>query len=77
MPVIIFTDLREIPICDSFYDAVVCISTLEHVGFDNSQYTHTTSSSKESPMDFQVVMKELRHVLKPSRLVMNATNLQT
>jgi SAM-dependent methyltransferase len=61
----IFTDLREIPICDSFYDTVVCISTLEHVGFDNSKYTHIKSSSKESPMDFKVVLKELRRVLKP------------
>jgi hypothetical protein len=31
----LFEDLRQLPIRDAFYDTIICISTLEHVGADN------------------------------------------
>lgn len=30
----LYANLRDIPVRDSFYDTVVCLSTLEHVGFE-------------------------------------------
>ena len=35
----IYDDLRSIPMRDEIYGTVICISTLEHIGFDNSFYT--------------------------------------
>ena len=33
-----FHDIADLPIKDATYGAIVCLSTLEHVGCDNSQY---------------------------------------
>jgi SAM-dependent methyltransferase len=34
----VFADIRELPLRSDYYDTVCCISTLEHVGMDNSDY---------------------------------------
>ena len=34
----LFADLRRLPLRDETYDRVVSMSTLEHVGMDNSYY---------------------------------------
>lgn len=63
-----YEDLRDIPTRDDYYDAVVCLSTLEHVGFDNTLYTGRATGNEvaleERPRDFLRVMDELRRVLK-------------
>ena len=61
----LFGDLRDIPIRDSYYEHVACISTLEHVGFDNSGVTGRDAHREHRPDDCLVVMKELHRVLKP------------
>jgi SAM-dependent methyltransferase len=61
----IFSDLRDMPTREGYYDAVACISTLEHVGFDNSFFAHERPPEDERPFDFRLVMQELRRVLKP------------
>jgi SAM-dependent methyltransferase len=61
----IYGDLRDLPIQDGFYDCVACISTLEHVGFDNSQYLGRVSPGVGGPDDCLLAVKELRRVLKP------------
>ena len=61
----IFSDLREMPTREAYYDAVACISTLEHVGFDNSFYARDRPPEAERRFDFRVVMRELRRVLAP------------
>lgn len=35
-----FCDLRDLPFRDGFFHDVACLSTLEHVGMDNSIYGH-------------------------------------
>ncbi|HET9704624.1 MAG TPA: methyltransferase domain-containing protein, partial [Vicinamibacterales bacterium] len=61
----LFGDLRDIPIRDNYYEDVACISTLEHVGFDNSGLTGRDAHREHRPDDFLAAMKELQRVLKP------------
>lgn len=61
----LFHDLREIPIRDDYYDTIACLSTLEHVGCDNTLYTRGDGPVEHRPEDFLLVMQELRRVLKP------------
>jgi SAM-dependent methyltransferase len=61
----LFDDLRSIPIRDDYYDFVACISTLEHVGCDNTVYTGNPGHAEDQTDQFEIVMRELRRVLKP------------
>jgi len=61
----LFHDLRDIPIRDSYYDTIVCLSTLEHIGCDNTVYTQDVRHREDRCKDFILAMKELRRVLKP------------
>ncbi len=61
----LFDDLRRIPIRDAFYEAVACISTLEHVGFDNVVYTGESEAGDAQQDDFVLAMQELSRVLAP------------
>jgi len=61
----LYEDLRNIPIHEAYYDTIVCISTLEHVGCDNTIYTHDEGDHEECPSDFIAAMQELSRVLKP------------
>jgi SAM-dependent methyltransferase len=61
----LFADLRDIPIRDNYYPHVACISTLEHVGFDNSGMSGLDAHREHRPDDFLAVMKELHRVLQP------------
>jgi SAM-dependent methyltransferase len=60
----LYADLRNIPIRDNYYDTVVCISTLEHVGMDNTIYAPKEDHC-ERPDDFVLAVQELQRVLKP------------
>lgn len=62
----LFEDLRHIPIQDNYYDTVVCISTLEHIGLDNRQFTSSDTYEEDSPDEFVLAIREMRRVLKPS-----------
>lgn len=61
----LFGDLRDIPIKSGFYGSIACLSTLEHVGFDNRIYTHANQSPTGRADDYIPVIKELRRVLAP------------
>lgn len=60
-----FGDLRDLPYRDDYFDEIVCISTLEHVGMDNSLFTGTTQSIYFNENDFVIALKELKRILKP------------
>lgn len=61
----LYSDLRKIPIQSNYYDAVVCLSTLEHVGCDNSFYTGKAGDKGDCLDDFLFAVQELHRVLKP------------
>ncbi len=62
----LFDDLRRLPYQDNWFDWVVCLSTLEHVGMDNTLlYTADTSKKEAQLRDYLRAVTELRRVLKP------------
>jgi SAM-dependent methyltransferase len=66
----VFEDLRELPFKDNLYDVVVAVSTLEHVGCDNTFYTGNFSSTEQRLGDFVIAGRELSRVLKPGGLLL-------
>ncbi len=44
---------------------MTCLSTLEHVGFDNSRYSESQAFRENNPDDYLIAIGELRRVLKP------------
>ena len=62
----VFGDLRETLFRDDYFDEVACISTIEHVGMDNSRYTGGADGAKRTDADqFVGAAKEMRRILKP------------
>lgn len=61
----LYEDLRSLPMKENLYDTVVCISTLEHIGCDNTDYTRNQLHRENRPQDYVAAVKELRRVLKP------------
>jgi SAM-dependent methyltransferase len=45
----LYADLRALPLADSTFDATVSLSTLEHVGMDNSLYADGAERRAEDP----------------------------
>ena len=58
-----FADLRSLPFRDSIFDTTVSISTLEHIGMDNSIYATDAGERAEDP-DFELgkALEEIRRV---------------
>jgi SAM-dependent methyltransferase len=61
----LFADIRKLPLADSVYDTVVSLSTLEHIGMDNSQYGANGARAGDPDIELQRAVQELRRVLKP------------
>jgi SAM-dependent methyltransferase len=61
----VFADLRDLPFRDGFFDEVVSLSTIEHVGKDNtSLYTSDPAFRENSNRDFLKAVRELKRVCK-------------
>jgi len=59
-------DLRDLILRDACVDAVTCISTLEHVGMDNTRiYTSDAAFREAAPADWRRAVAEFRRVLRP------------
>jgi len=61
----LYEDLRELPMSDGVYDTVVSISTLEHVGMDNREFTGRSMDAEPCPRGHLRAIAELRRVLEP------------
>jgi hypothetical protein len=62
----LYHDLRSLLVRDAFYDTIVCLSTLEHVGCDNSAYTGDAAHREDRREDYLIALGELVRVLKPT-----------
>jgi len=62
----IYGDLRSTILRDGCCDEIVCISTLEHVGMDNTLiYTEDERYREAKLDDYLLVVKEFRRLLRP------------
>jgi SAM-dependent methyltransferase len=62
----LFGDLRRLPYRDDWFDWIVSLSTLEHVGMDNTMlYTGDDTKKESRPLDYLQAVAEFRRVLKP------------
>jgi len=57
----IFGDLRDMDFKDEVFDKVLCISTLEHVGMDNTRYG---GNFEDDPFSYIKAIEEMKRVLK-------------
>ena len=57
-----FGDLRSMPFRDHYFDRVVCISTLEHVGMNNARYG---GAAEDAVGTIGAAVSELLRVLAP------------
>lgn len=60
-----YGDLRELPFADESFDAVVCLSTLEHVGMDNSVYGSDVPRATDPRGEARRALGELERVSAP------------
>ena len=62
----IYEDLRETSFRDDHFDFVVSLSTIEHVGLDNTLlYTTDVSKKEMNPGSYRDALREFRRILRP------------
>lgn len=61
----LYEDLRHLPLKSDSFDVITCISTLEHIGMDNTKIYIADPKYKENKAeDYLVAAAELRRILK-------------
>jgi SAM-dependent methyltransferase len=61
----VFADLRDLPFRDGYFDVVTSISTLEHVGMDNTRYGVGMPRAPDPDRALDAALHELVRVLAP------------
>lgn len=66
----VYGDLRDLPYPDGYFDAVVSLSTLEHVGMDTSEYGGEAARAQDPAEELRQVVAELERVLVPEGVIL-------
>jgi SAM-dependent methyltransferase len=61
----LYADLRELPFRDDWFDQVVCLSTLEHIGMDNTTYGASGERATDPTEEAARALRELLRVVRP------------
>lgn len=62
----VFGDLRNTMFSDQTFNTIACISTIEHVGLDNTMlYTGNPADAEDDQGGFVAAVGEFRRILKP------------
>ena len=59
-----FSDLRALPYRDGYFETVISISTLEHVGMDNTAYAEGAATAADPAKETDEAVRELARVLR-------------
>lgn len=66
----VFADLRALPFLDNYFDIITCISTLEHIGMDNTVFYSSDDKYQENRrLDYLKAVLELKRILKPGGML--------
>ena len=66
----IYEDLRETCYNSEYFDWIVCLSTIEHIGLDNTMlYTNDISKMENNPDTHLLAIKESHRILKPGGIL--------
>jgi SAM-dependent methyltransferase len=60
-----FQDLRRTCFRDAFFDHIVSLSTLEHVGLDNARYYTNGAPAERDPGSYLAAIREMVRILRP------------
>lgn len=64
----VYSDLKKNIFRENYFDFITCISTLEHVGFDNAHYNYYNNnfvnSSTNNSKDYLKVIQNFKFILK-------------
>lgn len=60
----LFCDLRNLPFADNLFDEAISISTIEHIGMNNSLYSSNSSFIENDRWSFLKAVTELKRVVK-------------
>lgn len=62
----VYEDLRDSCFKDNYFDWIVCLSTIEHIGLDNTMlYTYDKSKNENEGSSCLVAVSEYKRMLKP------------
>lgn len=61
----VFGDLRQLDFKDNCFDEVVSLSTIEHIGMNNSIYSDNEAFKEKKNLDFLLAVSEFKRVTKP------------
>jgi SAM-dependent methyltransferase len=61
----VYADLRALPFRDAWFDVVVSVSTLEHVGMDVTRWGADSATARDPGAELEVALSELRRVTRP------------
>ncbi len=60
----LFCDLRHLPFQDNWFDEVVSLSTIEHIGMNNSMYSDNPNFVENDTWSFLEAITEFKRVVK-------------
>jgi SAM-dependent methyltransferase len=66
----LFEDLRNLPYRDNFFDTVLSVSTLEHVGMDNIGYGSGRPRAADPAREVDQAVRELVRVVAPGGMLL-------
>lgn len=65
-----YEDLRSLSFRDDYFDFICCLSTLEHIGFDNEGYRGNLRKADLTEGSYMDAVLELKRVLKPDGVLL-------